>query len=127
MWVVIGTEDPRDGTFEIKIKMRAREILQEDYNQSLESDLNNLLVAAKGNGAQQVETNSLVDELYKMGYAVDINSITQLLDNNPTVMNVTPEMITMIPPAGAIGSSDNSEQDSASKVSDMASKASSLG
>jgi hypothetical protein len=106
--------------------MRAREILQEDYNQNLESDLNNLLVASKGNGAQQVQTRDIVDQLYSMGYAVDVNSIMTLLANNPAVMNATPEMITMTSPEG-VGSQGSADQDSASKVSDMASKASSLG
>lgn len=107
--------------------MRAREILQEDYNQSLESDLSNLLIAAKGNGAQQVETQDIVNQLYGMGYAVDVNSIISLLSENPVVMNATPEMITMTAPEGVSNAGGSAGQDSASKVSDMAAKASSLG
>jgi hypothetical protein len=103
--------------------MRAREILQEDYNQSLESDLNNLLVGAKGNGAQQVNTQDIVDQLYGMGYSVDINSILPLLSNNPTVMNATPEMIVMTAPEGVSNASGTDGEDSASRVSDMAAKA----
>lgn len=103
--------------------MRAREILQEDYNQSLESDLNNLLVGAKGNGAQQVNTQDIVDQLYGMGYSVDINSIMPLLSNNPTVMNATPEMIVMTAPEGVSNADGTSGEDSASRVSDMAAKA----
>lgn len=102
--------------------MRAREILQEDYNQSLESDLNNLLVGAKGNGAQQVSTQDIVDQLYGMGYSVDINSIIPLLGNNPVVMNATPEMIVMTAPEG-VSNTDGGGEDSASRVSDMAAKA----
>lgn len=107
--------------------MRAREILQEDYNQNLESDLNNFLVAAKGNGAQQVQTQDIVDQLYGMGYAVDNNSIMSLLSNNPIVMNATPEMITMTSQDGTKDSGGAADQDSASKVHDMAAKASKLG
>jgi len=108
--------------------MRAREILQEDYNQSLQSDLNNLLVAAKANGAQQLKTQDIVNQLYGMGYSVNINSIMSLLSNNPTIMNATPEMITMISPEGATGdAAGTSDQDSASRVSDMAAKATKLG
>jgi len=105
--------------------MRARELF-EDYNQSLESDLNNLLVGAKGNGAQQVQTQDIVDQLYGMGYSVDINSIMTLLSNNPAVMNATPQMITMTSPEGATGAGTG-DQDSASRVSDMASKATKIG
>jgi hypothetical protein len=108
--------------------MRAREILQEDYNQSLQSDLNNLLVAAKANGVQQLKTQDIVDQLYGMGYSVDINSIMSLLSNNPTIMNATPEMITMTSPEGASdAAAGTSDQDSASRVSDMAAKATKIG
>ena len=105
--------------------MRARELL-EDYNQSLESDLNNLLIAAKGNGVQQLKTQDIVDQLYGMGYSVDKNSVMSLLQNNPAVMNATPEMINMTAPEGGAGGG-TSDQDSASRVSDMAAKATKLG
>ena len=108
--------------------MRAREILQEDYNQSLQSDLNNLLVAAKGNGLQQIKTQDIVDQLYGMGYSVDVNSIMSLLSNNPTIMNATPEMIAMTAPEGATGDAGGTgDQDSASRVRDMAAQATKLG
>jgi hypothetical protein len=105
--------------------MRARELLQEDYNESLESDLNNLLVGAKGNGAQQVMTKSVVSQLYKMGYSIDVNSILPLLTNNPIVSNATPETIVLNPPEGAENA--NNGEDNAEKVSDMAQDASKIG
>jgi hypothetical protein len=105
--------------------MRAREILQEDYNQSLESDLNNLLVVAKGSGANQIRTQDIVQQLYGMGYAVDVNSIMQLLSRNPAVLNATPEMIKMTEPEGSTPGGDAAD-DSAQKVSDMAQSATNL-
>ena len=102
--------------------MRARELLDEDYNQSLESDLNNLLIGSKGAGAQEINTQDLVSQLRGMGYAVDENSIVTLLSNNPTVLNATPTFIQLQPPDGAIGGADPG-QDTAAKVSDMAAKA----
>lgn len=104
--------------------MRARELF-EDYNQSLQSDLSNLLVAAKGNGAEQVQTQAIVKQLYGMGYSVDVNSILPLLSNDPLVSAATPEMITMTPAEGQEG--EGQGQDSASQVSDMAQKANPLG
>src|SRR5271165_721055 len=99
--------------------MRARELLQEDYNQSLESDLNNVLVGAKGSGASQVNTQDVVNQLYGMGYSIDVNSIMPLLSRNPVVLNATPEMIKMTEPEGAsVGTGDT--EDSAARVSDMA-------
>ena len=103
--------------------MRAREVLQEDYNQSLQSDLDNLLVGAKANGATEVDTKAVVDQMYAMGYAVDVNSIVSLLSQNPVVTSATPETIMLSQPNAGTGSED----DSASHVKDMARKANSLG
>jgi hypothetical protein len=105
--------------------MRAREIIQEDYNQSLQSDVLNLLVQVKANGAQQVQTSALVKQLRNMGYAVDQNSILSLLTGNPMVMNATPEMVMITPPEGS--DQENSGEDPAEKVSDMAQDATDIG
>jgi hypothetical protein len=107
--------------------MRAREILEENYNQSLESDLNNLLVVAKGSGAEQIETQAVVVQLQGMGYAVDENSLMSLLSRNPSVMNATPTMITMAGPEASPSGGGDPSQDTAARVSDMASKATKIG
>jgi hypothetical protein len=104
--------------------MRAKEILYEDYNQRLEMDLNNLLIGAKGNGAQDINTRDLANQLQGMGYAVDPNSLMNLLQNNPSIANATPDSITLASPEG---DQAGQEQDSASHVKDMAQSASSLG
>ena len=106
--------------------MRAREIIQENYNQSLESDLSNLLVGASGFGADEVNTQDIVNQLYQMGYSVTVNSLMPLLSRNPMVMNATPQMIKFVQPEGAGSSGGDSGQDSASKVSDMAASATKL-
>lgn len=107
--------------------MRARELLQEDYNQSLESDLNNLLVAAKGNGVQQLSTQDVVTQLYGMGYSVDNNNIMSLLSTNPVVMSSTPEMITLVNQDKVSQEPVAGTKDSAARVSDMAKKATNIG
>ncbi len=101
--------------------MRATEILYEDYSQRLDSDLNNLLIGAKGNGATNVNTQALSNQLQNMGYSVDVNSLMSMLQNNPIVANATPESITLTGPENAQGGGQT--QDSASRVSDMAAKA----
>lgn len=105
--------------------MRAREILDEDYNQSLESDLNNLLIGVKGNGATEIPTQKLVDRLQASGYSVSVDSLMLLLQNNPIVTNATPQSIQLAPPeaSGQAGQT----QDNAAKVSDMAAKATKIG
>lgn len=103
--------------------MRAREILDEDYNQSLDSDLNNLLIGAKGNGAQNIQTQALVTQLQNMGYSVDANSLMSLLQDNPNIMSSTPENITLTGPENA---EMGTTQDNAARVGDMAQKATKL-
>lgn len=105
--------------------MRAREILQEDYNQSLESDLNNILIGAKGSNINQLNTQDIANKLYSMGYSIDINSILPLLGNSPVVQSATPQMITLTSQGDT--SSDGNSQDSAEQVSDMAQAATKIG
>jgi len=105
--------------------MRARELLCEDYNQQLASDLNNLLIGAKGSGATNIQTQNLANELQSMGYSVNVNSLMSLLQDNPIVMNATPESITLSGPENATG--DGQTQDNAARVGDMAQKATKIG
>lgn len=107
--------------------MRAREILDENYNQSLESDLNNLLVGAKGAGAQEINTRDLIVQLNGMGYSVNANSIMLLLSRNPMVLNATPTVIKMTGAEGASAGAEGSVQDTDAKVSDLAAKATKIG
>lgn len=106
--------------------MRAREILEENYNQSLETDLGNLIIGAKGSGAQEIKTQDLVTQLSNMGYAVDVNSIMGLLSRNPAVLNATPTMVRFTPPEGT-SPAGKPTQDSAAQVSDMAQSATKIG
>jgi hypothetical protein len=107
--------------------MRAREILGEDYNASLQSDLNNLLVAAKANGSTSINTVDLVNQLYSSGYSVSIQSVIPMLTSNPMVMNVTPDTVELASPSVAGADQSQQTQDSAAQVTDMAQKATKIG
>jgi hypothetical protein len=106
--------------------MRARELF-EDYNQNLLSDLTNLLIGAKGSGATEVKTQDVVNQLYGMGYAVNVNSIITLLGDNPAVMNATPEMITLTQPEGTASGMGDDQENSEDQVADMAQQATQKG
>ena len=103
--------------------MRARELF-EDYNQSLQSDLSDILINAKGYGASQIRTQQVVQQLQRMGYAVTPESLTMLLSGTPGVQNSTPEVITLASDQPGEGSGHT--QDSAGRVSDMAQSATDL-
>lgn len=107
--------------------MRAREILEEDYNQNLETDLGNLLVGARAAGAQEINTQDVVSHLENMGYAVNVNSIMGILSRSPLVLNATPTMIRFTPPEGDFAQQNPSTKDSAAQVSDMAQQATNIG
>jgi hypothetical protein len=62
-----------------------------------------------------------------MGYSVDVNSIMPLLSQNPAVMNVTPEMVSLTKPEGFSAEPAADQEDSADRVEDMAQQASELG
>lgn len=106
--------------------MRARELLDEDYNDNLKSDLDNFLIGARGTGIQEINTRDLITQLRGMGYSVDENSIMSLLSQNPSVSNATPTMITMAEPEGTNSNGDVT-QDTAARVSDMAQSATKIG
>lgn len=103
--------------------MRARELLDENYNQNLESDLTNLLVAAKASGATEVNTQDVIIQLQGMGYSVDENSIMSLLSRNPAVLNATPTIIKFTSPDGINPGQGATGKDAAARVSAMAQKA----
>lgn len=102
--------------------MRARELF-EDYNQSLQSDLSDILLNAKGSGAQQIPTAQVVQQLQRMGYAVTPESLMMLLSGTPGVQNSTPTEITL---ASDVDTGVGNTEDSASQVSDMAQSATDL-
>lgn len=106
--------------------MRARELL-ENYNQSLESDLNNILVGAKGNDVRDLNMKDLVFQLQNMGYAVNNHSLTLLLSRNPNVLNATPTTVRLKGPEDEFEAGGATGDDSAAQVSDMAQKATKIG
>lgn len=103
--------------------MRALEFLLENYEQQLEAELTNLLIAAKGNGASEVNTQDVVNQLQKMGYSVNSDALLPILQNSPIAANSTPDSISL---SGGEPMQDDGE-DSAAKVGDMAQKATKLG
>lgn len=106
--------------------MRAREFINEDYTQDLESTLNNLLTGVKGNGVSRVPTTKLVNKMQQSGFSVSIDSLMLLLQDNPMVSNVSQEFVELEAPDSSIDPTGQT-QDSASQVSDLAQSATKIG
>ena len=64
--------------------MRGWELLREgeDEHTDFESDVEDLLIAAKANDMQELSVDALVDQLNAMGYAVTPDSLIASLENN---------------------------------------------
>ena len=60
--------------------MRAWELLVEDSESTFDSDLEDMLIAAKANGITEIEVDSLVDQLNSMGHAVSADSLISSLE-----------------------------------------------
>jgi hypothetical protein len=102
--------------------MRARELLDEDYNQNLNSAIGNVLEFAKAREMTEIPMDALVSKLQASGFSVSPGSLMTLLQGNVMVTNVTPDSVTLDSgEAGPLPSQDQDQgQDSAEHVSDLA-------
>ena len=62
--------------------MRAWELLVEYTESTFDSDLEDLLIAAKASGITEVEVDSLVDQLNAMGYSVTPDSLVSAIEDH---------------------------------------------
>ena len=62
--------------------VRAWELLVEDSESSFDSDLEDLLIAAKASGITDIEVDSLVDQLNGMGYAVTPDGLISSIEDH---------------------------------------------
>lgn len=60
--------------------MRGWELLKESNKQDFDSDLEDLLIAAKANGITEVSVDDLVDQLNSMGHSVTADSLIATLE-----------------------------------------------
>ena len=61
--------------------MRGWELLKESDKDDFDSDLEDLLIAAKANGITEVSVDDLVDQLNGMGHSVTADSLIATLDD----------------------------------------------
>lgn len=62
--------------------MRGWELLKESDKDEFDSDLEDLLIAAKANGITEVSVDDLVDQLNGMGHSVTADSLIAALDDH---------------------------------------------
>jgi len=107
--------------------MRAREILTEGEQPEIQTDLEDLLIAAKANDLEDIDVEELVDQLNNMGHAVTADSLVDTMNNLELdfIDNVTLNTITLkshtAEPSDHDG--DENEWDDSPDSEDLAKKA----
>jgi hypothetical protein len=92
--------------------MRARELLAESES-TVESDLTDLLVAAKATDLDELSTQDIADQLTAMGHSVSPDTLVDMLSDkdNKFVKTVTLDKILLKHHTGGEGGSPDEEGD----------------
>ncbi len=101
--------------------MRIQEIT-ENYFDKLTADATNLIMTASANGENEIDTQSMVDELNQMGYSVTPQSLAGLFKNNKMVKSINPQKITLNQDNNLTQYDNDATMDNAKKVAKMAKK-----
>jgi hypothetical protein len=108
--------------------MRAWELLTEGEQPTVESDLEDLLIASKANDLEDVDVEDLVNQLNDMGHSVTQDSLVDMMNNleldfvdNVTLNTITIKSHTAEPSDEDEGEGDNEFDDSPSSE-DLAKK-----
>lgn len=77
--------------------MKFIEIITESEQDALERDIIDLLIAAKASGIDEMDTDTLVDQLTDMGHSVTIDSLLSLYaeDRPDIIQNITNSVVTL--------------------------------
>ena len=101
--------------------MRIQEIT-ENYFDKLSADATNLIMTASANGENEIDTQSMVDELNQMGYSVTPQTLAGLFKNNKMVKSINPQKITLNQDNDLTQYDNDATMDNAKKVAKMAKK-----
>jgi len=75
--------------------MRVTELYENDYIEDLRSEVITLLTAVSAEGIDEIDTQNLLNDLEQQGFAVDDQSLMELLHTIEIVSVATPEKITI--------------------------------
>tara|TARA_Y100001970_G_scaffold229271_1_gene284335 strand:+ start:1136 stop:1459 length:324 start_codon:yes stop_codon:yes gene_type:complete len=101
--------------------MRLKEI-QESYISNLRTDVLNLLIRLVAKGDNEINTDSMADELNKMGHSVNPNSLADLVKDMPMVKSINRDKITLKPNSNLTQFSKDATMDNEKKVDKLAKK-----
>lgn len=105
--------------------MRASELFETDYNDDLHSEVINLLAAISAEGIDEVDTQNLLNDLSQQGYAVDEQSLLELLDGLDIVSTASADSIQISTSDTDAMVGDEADEIEADRVDKLAKKKSS--
>jgi len=100
--------------------MKASELFDRDYTEDLRSEIITLLTAASAQGYDEIDTHNLVLDLEEQGFAVDEESLLDILDELDVVSTATPEKITIATSDADAMVGDDARDIEADRVDNMA-------
>ena len=75
--------------------MRAHHFMESDYNEDLRSEIITLLTAVSAEGVDEIDTQNLLNDLEAQGYAIDQQSLMDMLGELDVVSMATGDKITI--------------------------------
>ena len=75
--------------------MRAHHFMESDYNEDLRSEIITLLTAVSAEGVDEIDTQNLLNDLEAQGYAIDQQSLMDMLGELEVVSMATGDKITI--------------------------------
>lgn len=75
--------------------MRARHFIESEYNEDLRSEVITLLTAVSAEGVDEIDTQNLLLDLEQQGFAVDEQSLMDVLGELDIVSTATADKITI--------------------------------
>lgn len=100
--------------------MRAFELFESDYNDDLRSEVITLLTAVSAEGIDEVNMQNLLLDLESQGYAVDVQSLLDLLSTMEIVVTANKDKIQIATSDEAMMVGDGSEEIAQDRVDNLA-------
>ena len=92
---------------------------QETHSQELRDEAINLLIAAQAQGVRTIEPLQLIKSLKDVGYTINLETLIDLLQNEPLIQKITPQEIVVSTGDDYYVDADEKEKDD-NKISKMA-------
>ena len=106
--------------------MKIKEVIgQAKYVNKLDSDINELIVSMMANDIDTIDTNGFANELKSLGHGVSLSALMQHLTKNGKIKSINSSEIKLDVPTN--DATFNKQDDTANKVSKLASKAAKSG